>query len=103
MIMQAVPSYMCAIVIAAMIAPVSGADAQDNKLSLPDVTVIAPAAPVEPPYMRTLGKAFGRNPYLRRYRVEEDKFPEVPCAATRIALGPGGKCLQGYRLTAPMF
>jgi len=99
--MQAVSSYMCAIVIAAMIASVSGADAQENKLSLPDVTVTGPAAPVEPPYMRNLGKAFGRNPYLGRYRVEEDKFPEVPCAATRIALGPGGKCLQGYRLTAP--
>ena len=56
--MQAVPSYMCAIVIAAMIASVSGADAQDNKLSLPEVTVTAPAAPVEPPYMRNPGKAY---------------------------------------------
>jgi hypothetical protein len=99
--MQAVPGYMCAIVISAMIASVRGADAQDNNLSLPEVTVTAPAAPVEPPYMRNAGKAFARNPYLGRYRVEEDKFSEVPCAATRIALGPGGKCLQGYRLTAP--
>jgi hypothetical protein len=30
--------------------------------------------------------------------VEEDKFVEVPCSQTRIAFGPGGKCLQGYRL-----
>ena len=101
MIMQAVPSYISAIVTAAMIASVRGADAQDNNLSLPEVTVTAPAAPVEPPYMRNPGKAFGRNPYLGRYRVEEDKFSEVPCAATRIALGLGSKCLQGYRLTAP--
>ena len=99
--MQAVPGYMCAIVTAAMIASVSVADAQDNKLSLPNVTVTAPAAPVEPPYMRDPGKAYARDPYLGRYRVEENNFPEVPCAATRIALGPGGKCLQGYRLTAP--
>jgi hypothetical protein len=99
--MQAVPSYICAILTAAIIASVRGADAQDNNLSLPEVTVTAPAAPVEPPYVRYPGKAFGRNPYLGRYRVEEEKFSEVPCTATRIALGPGSKCLQGYRLTAP--
>jgi len=48
--------------------------------------------------MRDPGKAYARNPYFGRYRVEEDKFAEVPCTATRIAFGPGGKCLQGYRL-----
>ncbi len=44
------------------------------------------------------GNAFARNPYNGRNRVEEDKFPEVPCNATRIAGATGGKCLQGYRL-----
>jgi hypothetical protein len=48
--------------------------------------------------MRDRSKAYRRNPYFGRYRVEEDKFSEVPCAQTRIAFGPGGKCLQGYRL-----
>jgi hypothetical protein len=38
------------------------------------------------------GSGFGR------YRVEEDKFSEVPCTQTRIAFSQGGKCLQGYRL-----
>jgi len=90
--------YACAIVTAAIMVSASGAYAQDTKLSVPDVTVTAPAAPVEPPYMRDPWKAYARNPYFGRYRVEEDKFTEVPCSATRVALGVSGKCLQGYRL-----
>jgi hypothetical protein len=96
--MQAVSKYAGAIVTAAMMASAGSSYAQDAKLSVPDVTVTAPAAPIEPPYMRDPGKAYRRNPYFGRYRVEEDKFPQVPCTQTRIAFGPGGKCLQGYRL-----
>ena len=69
-----------------------------EQLSLPSVTVTAPAVPIEPPYLRAPGTAYQRNPYNGRYRVEEDKFREVPCTATRIASAAGGKCLQGYRL-----
>lgn len=76
-----------------------GTNAQvTEQLSLPGVTVTAPAAPVEPPYLRNPATAYQRNPYNGRYRVEEDKFHEAPCAATRIASATGGKCLQGYRL-----
>jgi hypothetical protein len=96
--MRTVSSCAGAIVTMAITALASGAYAQDTKLSIPDVTVTAPAVPVEPPYMRDPWKAYGRNPYFGRYRVEEDKFTEVPCPATRIALGASGKCLQGYRL-----
>jgi hypothetical protein len=96
--MRAVSSCATVIVTAAMLASGSGAYAQDNSPSLPNVTVTAPAAPVEPPYMRDPWKAYGRNPYAGRYRVEEDKFAEVPCAQTRIAFSQGGKCLQGVRL-----
>jgi hypothetical protein len=96
--MRAVFRYASAIVTAAITASGSGAYAQDTKLSVPNVTVTAPAAPVEPPYMRDPWKSYGRNPYFGRYRVEEDKFSEVPCVQTRIAFGPSGKCLQGYRL-----
>jgi hypothetical protein len=87
--MQALSIYAGAIVTAAMMASASGACAQDSKLTVPNVTVTAPAAPVAPPYVQ--------SPY-GRYRVEEDKFGEVPCSQTRIAFGPTGKCLQGYRL-----
>jgi hypothetical protein len=96
--MKAVAGYAWAIVTATMMASVSGACAQDTRLKVPKVIVLAQAAPVEPPYMRDPWKAYARNPYFGRYRVEEDKFAEVPCSATRIALGASGKCLQGYRL-----
>jgi hypothetical protein len=97
--MRALSVYATAVVTAAMLAPWMGAYAQNSQqLSVPNVTVTAPAAPVEPPYMRDPWKAYSRNPYFGRYRVEEDKFSEVPCTQTRIALSQGGKCLQGYRL-----
>ena len=51
--------------------------------------------------MRDPWKSYARNPYFGRYRVEEDKFAQVPCAQTRIAFSSGGKCLQGYRLFLP--
>src|ERR1700757_3014176 len=99
MIMQAVSRYAYAIAAVAIMVSVSGgADAQETRLKVPKVIVLAQAVPVQPPYMRDPGKAYARNPYFGRYRVEEDKFTEVPCSATRIALGVSGKCLQGYRL-----
>jgi len=78
MIMQAVSSYACAIVAAAMMASASGAWAQDARLKVPKVIVLAQAALVVPPYMRDPWKSYARNPYFGRYRVEEDKFAEVP-------------------------
>src|SRR5438309_11998498 len=99
MIMHAVFRYARAIVTVAMMGSVSGAYAQDATLKVPKVIVLAQAAPVEPPYMRDPWKSYARNPYFGRYRVEEDKFAEVPCTATRIAFAQGGRCLQGYRLT----
>src|SRR5215471_17067272 len=69
--------------------------AQEAKqLPVPNVTVTAPAAPTVPPYLRDPWKSYQRNPYAGRYRVEEDKFPEVPCSETRIASSAGGRCLQ---------
>jgi hypothetical protein len=79
-----------------------GTYAQENKLAVPNVNVTAPAVPIEPPYLRNQWKSYQRNPYAGRYRVEEDKFAEVPCTETRIASSAGGKCLQGYRLVPGM-
>jgi hypothetical protein len=96
--MQAMSRMLVFIAATAATASAIRAYAQDPTLSVPNVTVTAPAPPVAPPYLRDPGKAYQRNPYSGRYRVEEDKFPEVPCTATRIASAAGGKCLQGYRL-----
>jgi hypothetical protein len=87
--MRTVSTYASAIVTAAMLASGIDASAQDSKLSVPDLSVTAP------PFVGT------RSPYFGRYRVEENKFSEVPCSQTRIAFGPSGKCLQGYRLGVP--
>jgi hypothetical protein len=82
---------------AALLSVTQTAEAQNTTLTVPEVVVTAPAT-VAPPYLRDEGSAYARNPYAGRYRVEEDKFPEVPCATTRIASVTGGKCLEGYRL-----
>src|SRR6516162_4831473 len=99
--MQTVSSCTCAIVMAAIIASANGVCAQETRLKVPKVIVLAQAVPGEPPYMRDPWKSYARNPYFGRYRVEEGNFAEVPCTATRIAFAPGGRCLQGYRLTLP--
>jgi hypothetical protein len=96
--MRAICRLVSAIAAVVVAAAASGPYAQEPKLPVPNVTVTAPAAPVEPPYMRDPWKSYQRNPYAGRYRVEEDKFTEVPCNVTRIASSAGGKCLQGYRL-----
>ena len=57
--------------------PVSGASGADQSpLALPDVSVTAP--PITPPW-----KKF--SPYLGNTRVEEDKWPNIPCTGSRIA------------------
>ena len=97
-LMQAISRCVSGIVSTVIMSLASSVYAQDAQLSVPNVMVIAQAAPVEPPYMRDPWKSYARNPYFGRYRIEEDKFAQVPCAQTRIAFSAGGKCLQGYRL-----
>ncbi len=96
--MRAISKLAGAVAAATILSFIVSAHAQNTTLTLPNVTVTAPAPVVSPPYLREPGNAFARNPYNGRNRVEEDKFPEVPCTATRIAAATGGKCLQGYRL-----
>jgi hypothetical protein len=93
---------LSALAAAALFPLCRGAVAQNTTLTVPQVTVTAPAPKPSPPYLREPGRAYARNPYNGRYRVEEDKFPQVPCNATRIASVTGGKCLQGYRLIPGM-
>jgi hypothetical protein len=90
-----VPSALMA---AALSCVGSSVEAQQGTVTIPNVTVTASAVPVSLLYLRAPGSAYARNPYSGYYRVEEDKFPEVPCTATRLASAAGGKCLQGYRL-----
>jgi hypothetical protein len=68
----------------------AGAAAQQNLL-LPDVTVTAPR-PTPPPITSPSAKP---NPYFGNARVEEDKWREIPCAASRIDVGAAATCRTG--------
>jgi hypothetical protein len=74
---------------------------QANQVTLPPVTVTAPFVPLD---LRpgTGLKAFERNPYFGRNRVEETRFVPVPCSGFRIDPASAGAsdrtCLQGDRL-----
>jgi hypothetical protein len=67
-----------------------GADAQN--LPLPDVTVTAP--PITPPWKKW-------SPYLGNPRVEETKWPDIPCNNSRIASGAASACKAGPSLNPP--
>src|SRR5260370_38749528 len=58
--------------------------AQQGQTVLPDVSVTAPV-PAPPRFSATSGKV----------RVEEEKWPEIPCDRSRIASGGAGKCQTG--------
>jgi hypothetical protein len=60
--------------------------ADQSTLRLPDVTVTAP--PINPPWKRF-------SPYLGNTRVEEDKWPDIPCTGSRIAAAGAGNCKRG--------
>jgi hypothetical protein len=81
-----------------LLASMAPAAAEETPLPLPDVIVMAPGPADAPPYLRDPRNSAGRNPYLGRFRVEEDKFARVPCSDTRVLAISGGTCLQGYRL-----
>jgi len=57
--------------------------AQQARVTLPDVYVTAP------------GPAPRFSPMYGKVRVEEDKWPEIPCDSARIASGAAGKCQSG--------
>jgi hypothetical protein len=80
-------SFVQALAIAASSADALGADAS---LALPDVTVTA--RPATPEWKKW-------NPYGGSTRVEEDKWPDIPCSASRIAAGAATGCKTGPLLS----
>jgi hypothetical protein len=67
-------------------APAGAADEQ--KLApLPEVTVTAPR-PVTPPEKKFV-------PYFGNPRVEEDKWPDIPCSDSRVGVAAAGTCKTG--------
>ncbi len=69
--------------------------AQQARTTLPALDVTAPRAapqPFEPPTTGMLGKV----------RVEEDKWPEIPCGTAQISAATTGKCQNGPMLMSAM-
>jgi hypothetical protein len=60
--------------------------AAQQQVPLPEVTVTAP--PITPSW-----KKF--TPYFGNPRVEEDKWPDIPCAASRVGFGTPSRCKTG--------
>ena len=84
---------------ATALAGYDGVAQQVRELTVPNVTVTAPAVPKQPPDISgSPWKAYVRNPFFGRYRVEEEHFAPVPCTETRIASAADASCLRGYRL-----
>src|SRR5215469_1380419 len=64
--------------------------AQQQQTPLPDVNVTAPAAPKE----SVITRGF-TTPYTGHIRVEEDKWPVIPCSTARLSSVVGGTCQTG--------
>lgn len=77
---------MMGTLIAVVAAP---AFAQEQKIPLPDVNVTAPANTES-----FITRGF-TSPYAGHTRVEEDKWPVIPCATSRISSVAGGTCQTG--------
>ena len=87
--MRAIDGMAASLVLAAVACAGADAAAQQS-LSLPEVTVTAPPV-VQPPVTPTAKP----NPYFGNARVEEDKWPEIPCTASRIGFGAPATCRKG--------
>jgi hypothetical protein len=73
-----------AVIAGVMLARADVGLAQQAQTSLPDVNVTAPV-PTAP----------GFSPMAGKTRVEEDKWPVIPCDKSRIASGAAGTCQSG--------
>jgi hypothetical protein len=80
--------WRAAIALAATIC-CAGALAQQKTTPLPDVNVTAPANTES-----FITKGF-TTPYTGHTRVEEDKWPVIPCSISRISAVTGGTCQTG--------
>jgi hypothetical protein len=86
--MKIIPRSVGAAILAAITCSVSAGAAEEQKLApLPDVTVTAPPPPA-PSW-----KKF--TPYFGNPRVEEDKWPDIPCRDSRVGVAAAGTCKTG--------
>jgi len=85
--MQSTITLAAALVLSAVwcLAPAAFA-ADQSSLGLPEVTVTAP--PITPSWKKW-------SPYSSNPRVEEDKWPDIPCSGSKISSGSASTCKTG--------
>jgi hypothetical protein len=71
---------------------ITGAAAQQQPTALPDVSVTAPANPNQ---VRPTSEGAQGNPYAGNVRVEEAKWPIVPCSSSRVGADANASCRRG--------
>jgi hypothetical protein len=86
--MKAISRLAAAATLAAIAcsAPAGAADEQ-KVVPLPEVTVTAPP-PTTPPAKKFV-------PYFGNPRVEEDKWPDIPCSDSRVGVAAAATCKTG--------
>ena len=90
-VMPGIGRWTASLVLAlAIVGSSAGALGADGSMVLPEVTVTAP--PVAPAWKKW-------NPYGGSTRVEEDKWRDIPCSASRIAAGAATGCKTGPLLS----
>jgi hypothetical protein len=75
--------------LALLVSAVPAAFAQQAQTPLPDVNVTAPA-PIQ--HVNPF------NPFVGDTRVDEARWPVIPCPTARIDLGPGARCQTGTQV-----
>ena len=88
--MRAIDGLARRLVLAAICGAAPGfGNAGAQSLGLPEVTVTAP--PITPSWKKW-------NPYSSNPRVEEDKWPDIPCRDSRVTSGVATGCKTGPAL-----
>ena len=86
--MPTIPRLAAAAIMAGIACSAPGGAADEQKIvPLPEVTVTAPP-PVTPPEKKFV-------PYFGNPRVEEDKWPDIPCSDSRVGVAAAGTCKTG--------
>jgi hypothetical protein len=90
--MRSVAAVAGTVAVAATMLAAGAAVAQQGQMTLPEVIVTAPRVPPPQHFAPTLGM-------MGNVRVEEDKWPVVPCAGSRMNAGnTAGTCQEGPKV-----
>jgi hypothetical protein len=91
-------AFSCLAILTAIAGVAVSARAQQGApTTLPDVSVIAPRNPNE---VRPNSEAAPGNPYAGNTRVEEARWPVIPCTSSRVASGDAAaSCRRGPQVT----